>query len=215
MIFFLCQSDLCITIKSMNDPQIETSQELPQKDIRVSRKDSFFDLLKFAILAFIIVMPIRAFVAQPFIVSGSSMIPTFKDGQYLIVDEISYRLEKPKRGEIIIFKAPPEPSKYYIKRVVGLPGETVVINGSDVYIKNAEHPAGFKLDEPYVTHPSYNDMTVTLTNTQYFAMGDNRAASSDSRSWGPLPEKNIVGRALIRLFPLREINLNPGYYKNI
>lgn len=173
--------------------------------------DSFWDLLKFGVLALIIVIPIRVFIAQPFIVSGTSMVPTFHESEYLIVDELSLHLRDPYRGEVIIFKAPPDTSKYYIKRVIGLPGETLEIRGSEVYITNNEVKE-MKLDEPYILHPSYNDLKITLKEDEYFVMGDNRKASSDSRVWGALPRKNVVGRAFIRLFPLNELSILPGNF---
>jgi signal peptidase I len=177
---------------------------------------SFWELVRFALIALIIVIPFRLFVAQPFKVSGSSMVPTFQDQNYLIVDEISYRLEKPKRGDVVIFH-PPGQGKgiYYIKRVIGLPGETIKINGSTVTISNAENKDGFVLDEPYVKNKSTSDnIEKTLGETDYFVMGDNRPWSSDSRAWGTLPRENIVGRAFLRLLPLKEISAFPGEYNN-
>lgn len=177
---------------------------------------SFWELVRFALIALIIVIPFRLFVAQPFKVSGSSMVPTFQDQNYLIVDEISYRLEKPKRGDVVIFH-PPGQGKgiYYIKRVIGLPGETIKINGSTVTISNAENKDGFVLDEPYVKNKSTSDnIEKTLGETDYFVMGDNRPWSSDSRAWGTLPRENIVGRAFLRLLPLKEISTFPGEYNN-
>ncbi len=172
----------------------------------------FKELIKFAFIALIIVLPIRYFVAQPFIVSGESMIPTFQDKDYLIVDEISYKVKAIARGDVLIFHPPVAETKYYIKRVIGLPGETVIIRGSSVTIKNTEHPGGFTLIEPYVdpADASSNNLTFTLSPTQYFMMGDNRAGSYDSRAWGPLEKKEIIGRPIVRLFPLTAISVFPG-----
>ncbi len=174
-------------------------------------RDSFFtELLKFAVIALIIVVPIRFFVAQPFIVSGASMDPTFATGQYLIVDELSYHFEPPQRGQVIIFKYPKDPTQYFIKRVIGLPNETVKIQGGDVYIEDTSGKT-FKLDEPYIVNKGNGaDMTVTLRSGEYFVMGDNRPESSDSRSWGVLPRENIIGRALLRLLPLQTVSVFPG-----
>lgn len=171
---------------------------------------SVWEVVEFAVIALLIVIPIRAFVAQPFVVSGTSMVPTFQNADYLIVDEISYRFEKPARGDVIIFKYPKDQTKYFIKRVIGLPGETVVIEGSRVTIRNAEHLDGFALSEPYVKNISENYMQATLKDGEYFVMGDNRAGSSDSRFWGTLPRDLIVGRAFARLLPAPEIGLFPG-----
>jgi signal peptidase I len=154
-------------------------------------------------------------IAQPFVVSGESMYPTFHDGEYLIVDEISYITGDPNRGDVIIFKYPKDPSKYFIKRIIGLPGETVTVTGSNVTIQNNAHPDGFTFEEPYVDRPGRrtDDVKVTLQEKEYFVMGDNRAASSDSRIWGPLPEKNIIGTPFVRLTPISMISIHPGAYQ--
>ncbi len=133
------------------------------------KENSVWDFFKFTIIAVLIVVPIRIWVAQPFIVSGASMEPTFDNGNYLIVDEISYRFEKPKIGDVIIFRYPLDPSKYFIKRIVNIPKEG-----------------------------------------EYFVEGDNRGASFDSRSWGNVPEKNIIGRAFLRLWPFNKMAILPG-----
>lgn len=177
-----------------------------EKDKKSSSVKDFFI---FAILAIIIVIPIRIFIAQPFIVSGTSMVPTFETGQYLIVDQISYRLGSPDRGDVIIFKYPNNPKRFFIKRVIGLPGEEVEIHGTDVYITGIDGKR-FKLDEPYIELSRESEMTTKLKDDEYFVMGDNRAASLDSRSWGPLQEDFITGKALIRLLPLSEIDFLPG-----
>ena len=178
-----------------------------------SKGQSFWELVRFAIIAIAIVVPIRIFIAQPFIVSGSSMFPTFKDGQYLVVDELSYELGNPKRDDVIVFKYPNDTTKFFIKRVIGLPNETVKIDGSDITIINQEHPKGFKLDQPFVQNKSTNEMTYILKEGEYFVMGDNRIASSDSRYWGPVPRKLMVGRVLLRLLPINGIGIMPGNYK--
>jgi signal peptidase I len=153
---------------------------------------------------------IQAFIIRPFIVSGTSMDPVIQNGQYLLVDEVSYHFESPQRGDVIVFKAPPEPTKYYIKMIVGLPGETVKITDGKVTIINSAHPQGFTLSEPFITHPSYDSGTYVVPQGEYFVMGDNRAGSYDSRSWGFLPYANIRGRALLRLIPVNDISLFPG-----
>jgi signal peptidase I len=138
------------------------------------------------------------------------MDPTLATGDYLLIDEVTYKLHEPQRGDVVVFRAPPEPDKFFIKRIIGLPGETVSIEGSKVTITNAQHPKGFVLSEPFITHASVNSMTVNVPANQYFVMGDNRNGSFDSRSWGTLPKKNLRGRALFRLLPLKEINYLPG-----
>src|SRR3990167_587276 len=118
-----------------------------------SDKQSFWELARFALMAIAIVVPIRIFIAQPFIVSGSSMVPTFENGQYLIIDEISYRLENPVRDDVVIFRYPNDPSKFFIKRIIGLPNEVVNIKGNTITITNNEHKDGFVLDQPYIKNP--------------------------------------------------------------
>jgi signal peptidase I len=155
------------------------------------------------------------FVMQPFIVSGSSMFPTFKDGQYLIIDELSYHFREPARGDVIVFKPPMNLKTYYIKRIIGLPGETVIINGANIIIKNEVHPEGFILTQPYIETPSDDKVEKTLGPDEYYVLGDNRTASSDSRYWGTLPRKDITGRAFLRLFPFTQVSYLPGEYHQI
>jgi len=152
-------------------------QENPQISKVQSPKEKN-DFLSFIAITLLIVLPIRLFIAQPFIVNGASMVPSFQSGDYLIVDEITFRLRDPKRNEVIIFKYPKDPSKYFIKRIIGLPGDTV--DG------------------------------IILTASQYFVEGDNRNASSDSRIWGPVERKLIIGRPIARLLPVGQLGLLPG-----
>ncbi|MEK7227432.1 MAG: signal peptidase I [Patescibacteria group bacterium] len=159
------------------------------------------ELGKLLFLALIIVIPFRLYVAQPFIVDGASMDPTFRNGQYLIVDEVTYHFKAPERGSVLIFKYPLNPKKYYIKRVIGLPTEIISVKDGEVTIVNALNPEGIRLDEPYVKLEKKESLNYTLGQGEYFVMGDNRIASSDSRVWGPVPEQNIIGRPIIRFFP--------------
>jgi signal peptidase I len=177
-------------------------------------KQSFVgEILNFALVALLIVLPIRMFIAQPFIVSGASMETTFSSGEYLIVDQISYRLEEPERGDVIIFRYPKDPSKFFIKRIIGIPGDTVDIQGNVVKLINTEYPEGKVLDEPYIRDMAPNTtISETLGDEEYFVMGDNRNASSDSRMWGVLQRDKIVGRAFLRLFPFTNANVFPGAF---
>ena len=173
---------------------------------------SVWELLRFAIIALILVIPVRLFIIQPFIVSGSSMFPTFENGSYLIIDELSYKLGNPKRDDVAIFKYPNDQTKFFIKRVIGLPNETVDIKGNEVTITNSEHKNGFKLDQPFVKNISLDNMHFELKGDEYFVMGDNRSASSDSRYWGPVPRNLFIGKALLRLLPIKRLGINPGKY---
>lgn len=182
------------------------------EEIKKSTAKELWDTVKFILLAALIVIPIRMFIFQPFIVSGESMYPTFNNADYLIVDEFSYHFKDPKRGDVIIFKYPNDPKRYFIKRVIGLPGETVVFKDHGVYIKNTDNPDGVKLSEPYlkqITIPG-EKTEINVTSGHYFVMGDNRGFSSDSRAWGLLRESNITGTAGLRLLPLKAISYKPG-----
>mgnify|MGYP001590189744 CR=1 FL=1 len=190
--------------------QIITQEET---QIKKTGWQSFWELMRFAFIALIIVVPIRAFVAEPFIVSGNSMEPTFTNGDYLIIDKISYELGNPKRDDVVVFRYSGDTTKFFIKRVIGLPNETVDIKGNDVTITNSEHPESFKLDQSFVKNISNNDEHIVLKSDEYFVMGDNRSASSDSRAWGPVKRKLFTGRAFLRLLPINKINLLPGSYK--
>lgn len=158
-------------------------------DVVAEEKNEKKELIRFAFWAVLIVLPIRLFIAQPFIVEGASMVPSFSTGEYLIVDELSFYTREITRGEVIIFKYPKDPKRYYIKRVIGLPGETVSGENQTITIKNAEHPLGVVLNEPYVENHSLYSFNRTLGENEYFVMGDNRPASSDSRAWGTVPRE--------------------------
>lgn len=157
-----------------------------------------WEIIKIVIIALAIVVPIRCFLFQPFIVSGQSMEPNFYPGDYLIIDELSFRLREPKRGEAIVFRYPRNPSQRYIKRIIGLPGEEVKIEEGVVRIN------GEILDESHYLLPeikTLDNLSLKLSENEYFVLGDNREASSDSRRWGALPRENIVGRVFLRLWP--------------
>lgn len=175
------------------------------------RESSWKEFLRFTLIALAIVIPFRLYVAQPFVVSGSSMVPTFESGDYLIVDELSYRFNEPKRGDVIILKKPRQEEEYLIKRIVGLPGEKLTIENGIVSIKS---PSGqvLVLKEPYLKNKSRDNSEIELGPEEYFAMGDNRPSSLDSRFIGPIPKDHIVGRAYLRLFPPSEIDIFPGFY---
>lgn len=167
----------------------------------------------FAFIAIAVVIPIRMFIAQPFVVSGTSMIPTFENADYLIVDELSYHLREPERLEVVIFRYPKDPNKYFIKRIIGLPGEEMIISGNDITIINKENPDGFVLEQGFVKNEGSNDLNIKLKENEYFVMGDNRGASSDSRYWGPVNRNLLIGRAFLRLLPIQEIGIMPGSVK--
>jgi len=194
---------------------IENMDEKAPKEAQIEEKNtrqSFFELVRFALLALLIVLPIRFFVVEPFVVSGSSMFPAFNDTDYLIIDKISYKLGDPKRNDVVIFKYPKDKTKYFIKRVIGLPNETVDIKGNIVTITTADKKS-LTLNEPYVKNIANNNTHVVLGDDEYFVMGDNRTASSDSRYWGAVHRELLVGRAFLRLLPLKNVDILPGAYE--
>ncbi len=160
-----------------------------------------FEIVKIVFLAIIIVFPVRYFIFQPFFVQGISMEPSFFDGDYLIVDEISYRFGNPQRGEVIVFKYPQSPAQRYIKRIIGIPGETIIIKNGQISIINKNEK--WILDETNYLSDIYTagEIKVSLSENEYFVLGDNRAFSSDSRRWGPLSREFIIGKVYLRAWP--------------
>lgn len=156
------------------------------------------ETVKVVLISLAIILPIRYFLVQPFYVEGASMEPTFTSNEYLLVDELSYRFEAPKRGEVVVFRYPRDTRQYFIKRVVGLPGETIAIKRGTIYIN--EQP----LRENYLDEFKIGDSTIdpiTLADNQYWLMGDNRANSLDSRIFGAVDKKFIVGKVWFRGWP--------------
>lgn len=164
-----------------------------------------FELIQVAAISLAIIIPVRYFLIQPFYVKGASMEPSFFDHEYLIIDELTYRFHDPDRGDIVVFRYPVDPDQYFIKRVIGLPGETVEVTEQEVKIYNDEHPNGLVLDEEFYLGeeniPSPKSNTVTLKADEYFVMGDNRASSLDSRYFGGIKRSDIVGRVWLRGWP--------------
>lgn len=185
-------------------------EENNEKD---NKKSSFWELVKYVVIALLIVVPFRIFIAQPYIVSGSSMDPTFKDGDYLIVDQLTKRFKETERESVVIIKYPKNPSKFFIKRLIAFPDEKVEIKNGTVTVFNNDHPEGIEIKDSYVVYGKNENFSIELGENEYFVMGDNRAGSSDSRVWGSLPKKNIVGRPILRLLPLNQIGLWPGVFK--
>ena len=157
------------------------------------------EIVKTILIAAIIVIPIRTFIFQPFLVRGSSMEPNYYQGDYLIVDQLSYRFREPERGEVVVFNSPQPTERRFIKRIIGLPGETISLEEGILYVENGEKKA---LDEgEYLTDETPGNFSETLGEDEYFVLGDNREASLDSRSWGTLPQENIIGRVAIQVSP--------------
>ena len=195
-----------------NENQIPVSPAT--KNVLAKLGLELWDIAKLLLIALVIVLPLRYYIAQPFIVRGASMEPNFQDRQYLVIDELTYHLRMPKREESIVFHYHKDPQEYFIKRIIGLPGETVVIKDGDVTIKNSVNPEGFKLEQPYLSppdHPTYPDTKMTLGADEYFVLGDNRDFSSDSRIWGAVNKNLIVGRTIFRAWPFSKFGPIPDY----
>ncbi len=190
----------------------ENTEEESEKSNIVKEARSFLtEVVKTIIISLAIVLPIRYFLIQPFFVSGASMEPNFHNGEYLIIDEISYRFNSVARGDVIVFKYPYGANKdYYIKRVVGLPGEKVEIKNGEVRIYNGGNPEGFVLDESKYLPAELKTAGEKIWEVQkdeFFVMGDNRSASYDSRSWGLLKKNYVVGRTWVRAWPFDKFNV--------
>ncbi len=176
--------------------------EHSKDQVKAANSWDWKELVRLVLISLVIVIPFRLYIAQPFVVEGASMYPTFDNGNYLIVDELSYHLEHPARGSVLVFRYPKDESKSFIKRVIGLPGELVSVKAGKVTITSNEHPEGLVLDEPYIKLTKEGDnLSYKLGSGEYFVMGDNRAQSADSRLWGPVPEKDIIGRPIVRAWP--------------
>ncbi len=162
-----------------------------------------WEVVKVAIVSLVIILPIRYFLVQPFYVKGASMEPNFHDHDYLLIDELSFRFREPQRGEVVVFRYPRDPSNYFIKRIIALPGERLVVADERVYI-SSDNGQQIEYEEPYLAEwiKTTGSLDITLTSTQYFVMGDNRPASLDSRSFGPIERKAIIGRVWVRAWPI-------------
>lgn len=170
-----------------------------------------WELVKVVLISAAIIIPIRHFLIQPFFVKGDSMEPNFLDKEYLIVDELSYRFAPAERGQVIVFRYPRDPQEYFIKRLIGLPGEQVQIKDGQVIIFNDEYPEGMVLAENYLPENletfSDSEEKITIGPDEYFVLGDNRNASKDSRYFGPINKSFVIGKILFRGWPLSEMQL--------
>ncbi len=167
------------------------------------------EMVKVAVLAGITIALIRYYLFKPFYVKGASMQPNFHEKEYLIIDELSYRFREPVREEVIVFRFPEDPKEYFLKRIIGLPGETVKISGGKLYIYNNENPEGFELDENYLPEDfvTEGDRIFKIGENQVFVLGDNRANSLDSRRFGPIDKSLVVGRAWLRGWPPNKLSI--------
>lgn len=175
------------------------------------------ELVKVAVLAGITIALVRYFLFKPFYVKGASMEPNFFDKEYLIIDELSYRLRVPQRGEVIVFKYPENPKEYFLKRIIGLPGERVKVSEGQITIYNKEHPEGIVLNEPYLPKDllTIGEQAISVNESQYFVLGDNRPNSYDSRRFGAVDKSLVVGRVFFRGWPFNRAEIIPEPKLNI
>lgn len=192
-----------LSFKKKND--LEDMELDENGSVSVSRQIFEFvvELLKVVLISLAIIIPVRYFLIQPFYVKGASMEPNFHDNEYLIIDEITYRFQKPHRGDIVVFRYPLDPSQYFIKRIIGLPGETVEFQEGKVYIYNDEYENGVPVDESYlpVGILTQGEKSIVLSLDEYYVLGDNRSSSLDSRRFGPVHQRNVIGKVWFRGWP--------------
>jgi signal peptidase I len=192
----------------------ENNQNTEKQSVALKKGLAFIiEVIRIAVIAAVIVVPIRYYLFQPFFVRGESMDPNFANGDYLIIDEITYRLRTPERGEVVVFKYPLDISQRFIKRVIGLPGETVEIKNGKITIYNDS--GSMVLDESQYNIGNFDGVEITtrLKDNQYFVMGDNREYSYDSRRFGPVDKEYIIGRVIVRAWPFDSLKafVNPIY----
>lgn len=163
------------------------------------------ELALLVLIAFSLAWLIKSFVMQPFYIPSASMEPTLVPHDHVLVNKFIYRFQDPRRGDIMVFEYPLDPNKDYIKRLVGVPGDRIKVVGGVVY-RNGE-----KLKEPYLANPGDSSDfpagggQIVVPKNKYFMMGDNRGNSADSRMWGFLPKKNVVGKAFVIYFPFTRV----------
>lgn len=175
------------------------------------------ELVKVAVLAGVTIALVRYFLFKPFYVKGASMEPNFFDKEYLIIDELTYRLRVPQRGEVIVFKYPENPKEYFLKRIIGLPGERVKVAEGQITIYNTAHPEGIVLNEPYLPKDlqTIGERITVIGENEYFVLGDNRDNSYDSRRFGAVDKSLVVGRVFFRGWPFNRAQIIPEPTLNI
>ncbi len=201
------------------DEKDSNSEELNNMEVDNNPAKDFmyflFDLLKTGVIVFVIAFCLRYFAVQPFVVDGESMMPNYVNNEYILAEKVSYLTGQPRRGDVTVFRYPGNPNISYIKRIIGLPGETIIIEDNSVKIINNDYPNGFTLNETYLPASDLTlisdgngTMKKTLGNDEFFVMGDNRQHSSDSREWGALPRANIIGRSWLTVLPFNKLGIH-------
>ncbi|MFC1598847.1 signal peptidase I [Patescibacteria group bacterium] len=201
-----------------NEDQFDWKTNSTYDSLWKTVSEFFIEIIKVVVISLAIIIPVRYFLIQPFYVKGASMEPSFHDHEYLIINEIGYRFDEPQRGDIIVFRYPKDPGQYFIKRIIGLPNEKIKIKEGDIYIFNETYPNGIILDEDIylledIETPHLGKTEFILEDGQYFVLGDNRDASLDSRRFGAVPRRLIIGKAWVRGWPFDKITIfqTPDY----
>ncbi|EKD56458.1 MAG: hypothetical protein ACD_58C00181G0001 [uncultured bacterium] len=169
-----------------------------------------YELIEVFVLSASVFFVVYMFLGQPHQVKGNSMVPNFHDGEYLFTDKVTYRRRPPAYGDVVVFKAPINENYDFIKRVIAIAGENVMVKGGKVYVNSRQLDESKYLPDNYMTDAGQflregEDYTIPANNI--FVMGDNRGHSSDSREWGPVPLDNLVGSAFFRYWPVKEAGL--------
>lgn len=165
----------------------------------------FKEVFQTFFISLAVFLVVYIFLVQPHRVKGDSMLPNFFNNELLLTEKVSYRFGEPERGDVIVFKAPKRQNVDFIKRIVGLPGDSVKIENGAVFINDVE------LDEPYETQKTQGVESLTLSQNEYFVLGDNRSSSSDSRSFGPIEKDNIRGRVFVVYWPIGSFSGSAGF----
>lgn len=203
------------------DKKSEPKKRVPRRSmwitVLVATVLFVYDVFKTVSTVLGVAFLIRFFLIQPFYVSGPSMEPNFHNNQYILVDQVTYRFSKPKRGDVVVFKWPQNIAISFIKRVIGTPGETIEVRDGQVYVFNDDNPNGARLDESYLAAGTPNNVRRTLGRNEYFVMGDNRYNSSDSRTWGPVGRHLIVGKVWLVVYPFSDFESvgRPSYAQGL
>lgn len=228
MLMFICFLSIAGEGKYMGEFQNNHvfKQEEEQGEEYLGIGGLFMEMARVFLLAVVIIIPVRVFLFQPFFVQGSSMEPNFEDGQYLVISEFGYKetnvgfndpykigvkpFKEIQRQDVAVFHYPQNPEQFFIKRVIGLPGEAVEGKNGKIIIYNKENPKGLVLDESaYIGKEilTQDFPRMEVAKDSYFMMGDNRMFSFDSRSIGSINKNKIVGRVLLRAWPVEKFSL--------